>query len=87
VRRSNGGQVLQMVLGAAFIVIGLIEVPTVHELAWWFAALGLLQIGLGVYGVRRNRRLDEAEAAAAAARRSPARDGREAPPDDAVRPG
>ncbi|MDH2442638.1 hypothetical protein QDR37_01640 [Amnibacterium sp. CER49] len=87
VRRSNGGQMLQMVLGVAFIVIGLIETPTVHELGWWFAALGVLQIGLAAYGVRRNRRLDDAEDAAAPVRRPAARDDGDAAPDDPVRPG
>lgn len=75
-----------MILGVAFIVIGLIEVPTVHDLAWWFAALGVLQIGLGVYGVRRNRRLDDAEDVAAAARRPPVGNDRDASPDDGSRP-
>ncbi len=57
---------LQIVLGATLGVIGLIAVAVGGFWAEWLvSASGWMQMVLGIIGIRRNRKLDEADAAAA----------------------
>lgn len=62
--RSNALPIMQLVLGAALIVLGVLDGLKDHPDAWvgWvLAASGIIQIAVGVMTIRRNQRLDRLE--------------------------